>query len=287
VIATILLGLAIGSIYVFVAVGYNLTWLTSRAINFAQGALMVVGIFLTVELYHRHVPVILIFVILAVVGAILASVELVVAILPIISRGAHGELVTTVGAMTLIQGVIGVLVVASSESVPFFGPTRLVSISGSSLTPDELFLIPLAVVVGLGAHLWASRTKSGLAAVSLSEDRDAALVLGVNTRRFTFVAFMVSGALGLVVAPFVGPETTAVVSLATTFAVYGFVVLAIAGVGSQLGAVIGGLAIGVAQQLVARYVGPNWQNLAVFAVFLAFLMFRPTGLFGERRERVV
>ena len=286
-IATILLGMAIGAIYVFVAVGYNLTWLTSRAINFAQGALMVVGIFLTVELYDRHVPVLLIFVILAIVGAVLASVELIVAILPVINRGAHAELVTTVGAMTVIQGIIGLLVVASSEPVPFFGPTHLISIAGSSLTPDELILIPLALVVGLGAHFWAARTKSGLAAVALSEDKEAALVLGVNTRRFTFIAFMASGAIGLVVAPFVGPTTTAVVSLATTLAVYGFVVLAIAGVGSQLGAVIGGFAIGIGQQIVARYVGPNWQNLAIFVVFLVFLMTRPTGLFGERRERVV
>ena len=286
-IATVLLGMAIGSIYVFVAVGYNLTWLTSRVINFAQGGLMVVGMFLTVNLYERHVPIVLVFVILALVGAVLASVELIVAILPIINRGSHAELVTTVGAMTVIQGIIGILVVASSETVPFFGPTSLISVSGSSLTPDELILIPLAVVVGLGAHFWSARTKSGLAAVSLSEDKDAALVLGVNTRRFTFIAFMVSGALGLAVAPFVGPETTAVVSLATTFAVYGFVVLAIAGVGSQLGAVIGGLAIGIVQQIVARYLGPNWQNLAIFAIFLAFLMMRPTGLFGERRERVV
>lgn len=85
-IATVLLGLSIGSVYVFVAVGYNLTWLTSRTINFAQGALMVAGVFLTVSLYNHNVPVVLIFVILAVVGAALAAVELVVAILPVISR---------------------------------------------------------------------------------------------------------------------------------------------------------------------------------------------------------
>lgn len=286
-IATILLGLAIGSIYVLVAVGYNLTWLTSRAINFAQGALMVAGVFLSVELYDLHVPVILIFIILAVVGGLLASVELIIAILPVIRRGAHAELVTTVGVMTVIQGVIGLFVVGASEPVPFFGPTNLIRFSGASLTPDELLLIPLAVLAGLGAHFWAVRTKNGLAAISLSEDRDAALVLGVNTRRLTFLAFMVSGALGLVVAPFVGPETTAVVSLAPTLAVYGFVVLAVAGVGSQIGALIGGLGVGVVQQIVARYVGPNWQNLAVFIVFLTVLMVRPTGLFGERRERVV
>lgn len=285
--ATILLGLAIGSVYVFVAVGYNLTWLTSRVINFAHGALMVSGVFLTVLLYEKHVPVILVFVILAAVGAILASVELVIAILPIMGRGAHAELVTTVGAMTVIQGIIGLFVVQASESVPFFGPTKLIHFSGASLTPDELLLIPLAIVVGLGAHFWATRTRSGLAAVSLSEDRDAALVLGVNTRRFTFFAFMASGAVGLVVAPFVGPQTTAVISLAPTLAVYGFVVLAIAGVGSQLGAIVGGFFIGALQQVVSHEFGPNYQNLAVFAVFLAILMLRPTGLFGERRERVV
>jgi branched-chain amino acid transport system permease protein len=286
-IATVLLGLAIGSIYVFVAVGYNLTWITSRVINFAQGALMVAGVFLTVLLYQHHVPVILIFVILAVTGALMATVELVIAILPIMSRGAHAELVTTVGAMTVIQGVIGLFVVQASESVPFFGPTKLVHFPGASLTPDELLLIPLAIAVGLGAHFWATRTRSGLAAVSLSEDRDAALVLGVNTRRFTFFAFMASGALGLAIAPVVGPQTTAVISLAPTLAVYGFVVLAIAGVGSQIGAIIGGLFVGVLQQVVSLKLGPNYQNLAVFAVFLAVLMVRPTGLFGERGERVV
>jgi branched-chain amino acid transport system permease protein len=286
-IATVLLGLSIGSIYVLVAVGYNLTWITSRTINFAQGALMVAGAFLTVSLYNHHVPVVLTFVILAVVGALLATVELIVAILPILSRGSHAELVTTVGATTVIQGVIGILVVSASETVPFFGPTKLISFPGGSLTPDELMLIPLAIVVGLGAHFWATRTRSGLAAISLSEDREAALALGVNTRRFTFVSFMVSGALAMVVAPFVGPKTTAVTSIATTLAVYGFVVLAVAGVGSQIGAVIGGLGVGVVQQVVARQIGPNWQNLAVFAVFLAVLMVRPTGLFGERRERVV
>lgn len=187
----------------------------------------------------------------------------------------------------MIQGVIGILVVSASETVPFFGPTKLISFPGGSLAPDELLLIPLAVAVGVAAHLWATRTQSGLAAVSLSEDREAALALGVNTRRFTFVSFMVSGTLAMVVAPFVGPKTTAVTSIATTLAVYGFVVLAVAGVGSQLGAVIGGLGVGVVQQVVARQIGPNWQNLAVFAVFMTVLMVRPTGLFGERRERVV
>lgn len=121
-IATILLGLAIGSIYVLVAVGYNLTWLTSRAINFAQGALMVAGIFLTVELYDLHVPVILIFIILAVAGGLLASVELIIAILPVIRRGAHAELVTTVGVMTVIQGIIGLFVVELPSPCPSSGP---------------------------------------------------------------------------------------------------------------------------------------------------------------------
>jgi branched-chain amino acid transport system permease protein len=287
VIATVLLGLAIGSIYVLVAVGYNLTWLTSRVINFAQGGLMVAGTFLTVALYHRHVPVVLIFVILIAAGALLALLEFIIAILPIMSRGAHAELVTTVGAMTVIQGVIGIYVVQASENVPFFGPTKVISFPGGSLTPDELLLIPLAIGVGLLAHFWATRTKSGLAAVCLSEDRDAAVVLGVNTRRFSVIAFMLSGVLGFVVAPFVGPETTAVISIASTLAVYGFVVLAVAGIGSQIGAVIGGLGVGVVQQVVSREVGPNWQNLAVFFVFFAVLMIRPTGLFGERRERVV
>lgn len=287
-VATLLAGLSLGAVYALVAIGYNLTWLTTRAVNFAQGAFMVSGMFLTVFLYDRGVPALVTIVLLAAVGIVVAAVEYLLAVRPVLGRGEHGELVTTLGAATILQGIILVLVVDDVERVPFFGPTDLIDVPGGGrVSPAELVLIVLAVVVGVGAHVWTRRSLAGLAAMGLSEDRDAAMLLGVNTARFSLFTFMASGLLGFAIAPFVGPKTFAVVGLALLLAIKGFVALALGGLGSQIGALIAGISIGVVEGFIGRYMGAQWQNTSVFLVFVLVLMLRPRGLFGEKRERVV
>lgn len=286
-ITTLISGLAVGAVYSLVAIGYNLTWLTSKVINFAQGGLMVAAMFLTVGLYNLGTPPVLIFVILAVCGAVLALIEMVIAIRPVMMRGNHGELVTTVGVLTVIEGVILLLVKEDVLRVPFVGPEELIDVQGGRIAPVEIILIVVAIGIGVAAHIWTRKTRSGLAASAISEDRDAARILGVNTMRYSYVAFMASGILAFVIAPIVGPKLYAIAALGSILAVKGFVSLALGGLGSQLGALIAGLAIGVIEAVVVRTAGPNFQNLIVFVIFIVVLMLRPRGLFGEKRERMV
>ncbi len=286
-IATLLAGLSTGAVYALVAFGYNLTWLTTRALNFAQGAFMVAGMFLTITMYERGVPFPAALVVLAVAGALVAAVELVLAVRPVLSKDGHGELVTTLGVTIMIQGVILLLVAEDVRQVPFFGPEGLIDVPGGRVAPAELILIGVTVAIGLLAHLYTRRSRAGLAAMALSEDREAAMVLGVNTARFSFVTFMASGALGFVVAPFVGPKTFAIAGLALLLAIKGFVALAVGGLGSQIGALIGGLGVGVVEALVVRGLGADWQNASVFVLFVLVMTLRPRGLFGEVKERTV
>ncbi|HVW40000.1 MAG TPA: branched-chain amino acid ABC transporter permease [Amycolatopsis sp.] len=286
-IATLLSGLALGGVYTLVAIGYNVVWLTTRAVNFAQGGFVVAGMFVTVTLYHRGVPVALIFLILAAAGAVLAAVEYSVGVRPVQRRGDHAELVTTVGALTVIQGVILLLVSQDVQRVKSLFPETFLDVPGGRITPAELALIILAVVAGLGAHAWTRHTRSGLAARGVSEDRETAMVLGVNTTRFSYLTFAASGALGFAVAPFVGPKVFAVVAMATVLSIKGFVVLAVGGLGNNLGALIGGLGVGFLELIVAWQFGTAWQNTAVFAVFIVVMLVRPRGIFGEVKERTV
>lgn len=286
-IATLLAGLALGAVYALVAIGYNITWLTTRAVNFAQGAFMVAGMFLTVFLYDRGVPAVVALLLLAAVGVVVAAVEYVLAVRPVLHRGEHGELVTTLGVATILQGIILVLVADDVQRVPFFAANDLLDVPGGRVSPAELLLVVLAVAVGTVAHLWTRRTLAGLAASGLSEDQDAARLLGVDTARFSLLTFMASGLLGFAIAPFVGPKTFAVVGLALLLAIKGFVALALGGLGSQVGALVAGIAIGVVEGFIGRYLGAHWQNTAVFLIFVLVLMLRPRGLFGEKRERVV
>jgi len=291
-LASLIAGLAIGAAYTAVAVGYNLTWLTSKTVNFAYAAFIVAGMFLSVFLYNAGLPLIVVFAVLALSGAVVAVIEYFTAIRPLEGRGDHAELVTTVGVTTVIQGVI--LLLSPTEDavrVPFLGNDDLNVLiampGGGRISVAEILLIGIAIAVALLAHFWATRTRSGLAALAQSEDRDAALVLGVRPKRMAFVGFMISGAIGFSLAPFVGPVTFAVVEIAFVLALKGFVVLAIGGMGSQLGALIGGLGLGVVEALVIRFTGSSYQNLAVFIIFIATLLLRPQGLFGHARERVV
>jgi branched-chain amino acid transport system permease protein len=283
----LLAGLALGSVYVLVAIGFNVTWLATRAVNFAQGGFMVAGMFLTVYCAHHGLSAPVTFLILVVVGALVAVATYTVAIRPVQNRGQHAELVTTVGVLTVIQGVILLFVTEDSQRVPSLLPDTLIDVPGGRVSPAELLLIAVAVVIGVAAHLWTRRTQSGLAARGISEDKEAAMVLGVNTLRFSYLAFVASGVLGFGVAQVVGPKTFAIVALAAALSIKGFVVLAIGGFGSNAGALVVGLAVGALEMLVARQLGATWQNTAIFVVFIAVMLARPRGLFGESRERVV
>jgi branched-chain amino acid transport system permease protein len=288
VLITIISGLSLGAIYSLVAVGYNLTMLTSMVANFAYAAFIVTGMYLTVYLYSIGLTPVLIFAILIAVGALVALIEYLAAIRPIQNRGDHAELVTTVGVTTILQGLLYLLTTGDAQPVPFFANNDLIDVPGGGrTTPADLALIAVAIVIAVGAHLWSTRTRTGLAALAQSEDRDAALILGVRPGRMAIIMFVLSGALGFALAPFVGPVTFAVVGVASVLAIKGFVVLAIGGIGNQLGALIAGLILGIIESLVVRFADVAFQNLAVFLIFIAILLIRPQGLFGQVRERAV
>lgn len=287
-LVTLISGLAIGSIYTIIAVGYNLTWLTSKVVNFAFGAFVVSGMFVTIWLTQLGLSPLFIFGILIAIGSVVATIEYYVAIRPLQGRGDHAELVTTVGITTVLQGLIYLIVGDTPLKVPFFVSNELIEMPGGERsTWAEIIMVVVGIVVSLAAHFWATRTRSGLAALAQSEDRDAALILGVRPGRIAVLMFIVSGALGFVVSPFVGPVTFAVAAIAATLAVKGFVVLAIGGIGSQLGALIGGLSLGLIEAIVIRVADSSYQQLVVYAIFIAVLLLRPQGLFGEVKERAV
>src|SRR5699024_9796186 len=132
--------------------------------------------FLTAWLFELGVPYPVTFLILIAVGAVVALIEYAIAILPLRNRGDHAELVTTVGVTTVLQGIIFFLSPDDVTRVELFGPSALIALPGGGrIAPAELIIVLIAVVVALGTHFWSTKTRSGLAALAQSEDRDAAL----------------------------------------------------------------------------------------------------------------
>jgi branched-chain amino acid transport system permease protein len=283
---TVWAGLSVGAVYALVALGYNIVYIGSGVLNFAQANLMVLGVFLAYwGLVQVGWPIVPIFVVAVVIVALAAMTEERLAIRPV--REIQGQLVTMVGAATLITGIIEVIWGQQALTVPSFFSNTPTHVLGGAVVPNDLVLIGLAVVFTAGFALVSRFTMIGLSALAVSEDREAAQMRGISARRVQVGVFAVSGALAGFLGPFIGPLTFASYTLPYSLALIGFVALALGGYGSIIGATIGAFAIGLAEQYTDRYIGGNYENLMVFAILVLVLMVVPNGLFGARRERMV
>jgi len=284
-ITSIWAGLTTGSIYTLIAIGYNITLTTAGVLNFAFANIVMVGAFVAVTGIAMGLPIWLIFIVAAVVGALVATAEERVAV-RFLPKGQHAELITTIGASTVLIGATALIWGSTAQRVELF-PQNPISLFGGQVAPNGLILLAAALIFGLGLHLFNTRTKYGLASLAHAADREATMLRGINVRWLSIIAFAASGAFAGLIGPLVGMSTTATPFIAITLAIKGFIALYCGGVGSQAGAVIGGLGIGVIEALANLLIGPNYGDFAVFAVFLAILLIRPQGLIGTRMLRSV
>ncbi|TDC95597.1 branched-chain amino acid ABC transporter permease [Actinomadura sp. 7K507] len=288
---TIWTGLAIGAVYTLVAVGYNITMAQSGIFNFTQGQITVFGCFFA---WFTMADLDLPWWIAAAAGAVACGligllVEL-LAIRPVVARhGAHSHavLVTTVGAFVVILGVLAATWGRTPKSLEFFGGTDTVTLLGGKLAPVDIWLVATASVAAVAMHLVSGRTSWGLSGRAATDNPDAAKAKGVNVAALRTTAFMLAGGLAGLLGPVVAPKVGVDVSAAVSLTIYGFVALALGGFGSYLGCLAGGVAVGLVQAFAGRYFGAEYPPVILFGLLVTILLLKPTGLFGHRGLRVV
>jgi branched-chain amino acid transport system permease protein len=278
-------GLTVGAIYAMVGIGYNITYLAAGAVNFAFANFTILGVFGWLVVSKWSLPSVVGLVVMVAVFALFGVVEERVAIRPL-PVGRHAELITTLGVGTVVTGLCTVrwgsnpLPVNAVVSGGF-------SLLGAVVTWNAVFMVGLAVIFAAGITVILRRTRLGLATLALNQDRTAATLRGVNSRGIALIAFAFALAYAAVISPVVGAETFADVSVPLTLAIKGFFAMTIGGIGSNLGTLAGGLAIGVVEAFAARYLGANFQDIFVFLLFLVFVFARPSGIVSGRTLRTV
>jgi branched-chain amino acid transport system permease protein len=283
-----LAGLVLGAMYALVALGYNIVLLASGAFNFAHGAIVLLGTFVAYEVgVAQDQPLLLVLLAAAVIGGAIGFVLEYVAIRPVIGRGSHGELVTTIGASTLIVGIVTLIWGEDVRAVRPVMSSDLITVLGGRVSIDGLILIALAILATLGLWMWSRHTLSGTVCRAASEDGQVAVLRGINPGRLSLYAMIAAGAMGAMSGQFIATQTLAVLSVATVLTVKSFLALTLGGFGSFPGALIGGLAVGFIEAIGSRYIGGAYSLLLLFFVLLMLLLVRPEGLFGRRAERVV
>lgn len=278
-------GLAVGAVYALIGITYNVMYSASRVFSFTAGMLgMLGGVLGALFINKLGMNAALAFVLVLACGAVLGLVTEILAVRPVLkSIEQHLYVLSTLAFALMIQQVTAIE--WGTEAQPF--PT-LLPIDGEGLL-DQKFWLPLlacAVTVG-GLEFLYRHTLIGRAFLAIAEDSYAARALGLPETRLRMASFALAGMIGAL-AGFTGAQMLlAFFGNQSILNFYGFVPVALGGMGSNRGAVIGGLALGLFQQAANFLVGGIFAAVAVFAVFIVVLLLRPEGLAGAATARRV
>jgi branched-chain amino acid transport system permease protein len=284
-------GFVFGSIYALVAFGFNLLYLPTNVFNFAQGDLVMVGgMFAAVLTVSTGGPWIAGLAVGLAVPVLLALLEERVAVTPILKLSSTSDswVITTLAFSIIIENIVGQVWGANDRSVP--APPGLTLSThywyGAYVSNFDIAIVvvTLAIVVGLE---WLSRSRSGRAIRAIAEDRDAALLRGIDPLKLTRIAFAIGGAIAGLAGVLVSTLLGAGVGIAAFVLLPGFEAAALGGIGNNRGALLAGWIIGLVQAVGASLWNPGYQSLASFVFLLAILLVRPRGLLGERVLREV
>jgi len=277
-------GLAVGAVYALIGITYNVMFSASRVFSFTAGMLgMLGGVLGALFIAKMGMPAIVGFVLVLACGAVLGLVTEVLTVRPVLkSIEQHLYVLSTLAFALMVQQLTAVE--WGTEAQPF---PRLIPIGPGWL--DQQFWLPMlaCAVTIVGLELLYRKTLIGRAFLACAEDSYAARALGLPETRLRMASFALAGVIGTL-AGFTGAEMLlAFFGNQSILNFYGFVPVALGGMGSNRGAVVGGLALGLFQQAANFLVGGIFAAVAVFVVFIIVLLLRPEGLAGASTARRV
>jgi branched-chain amino acid transport system permease protein len=283
-------GVPLGCLYALVAVSYNILYRPTNVFNFAQGDLVTIGALLTASFLNRSLvwPLALLAA-AAIVGAI-ALLEEVVAVSPILRRSPGGGawVITTLAFSLILTNLVGKYwgMDPVFVSAPWPLSADPFTIHGVQISSYQIALVAISAAIVLAVEA-ISRTRTGKAIMAVAENRDAALLRGVDPSALSRWSFIAGGALAAATGYLAAPLIPASPALGVALLVKGFAAAALGGLGNNKGALIAGLIIGVTEATGSAYFTAGYQQTIILVVVLAILLIRPQGLFGAAGARVV
>jgi branched-chain amino acid transport system permease protein len=282
-------GVSTGAIYAAVALALVLIWRATRIVNFAQGGMLMFTTFIASAVINSTGSYWLGFAVALACGLVLGAIVERVLIRPVESAPPLNAVIVALGLLILLQAGAGMIWGNSPRSFPAAFSIRGYSVGGTRLlfAPNDTFIVLVVVGVALALAVLFRSTAVGLRMRAAAFEPEVARLLGVRVGRTLTLgwalAALVGSLAGLLVAPsvFVGPNNF------DPILIFGFTAAVLGGLDSPLGAVIGGLVLGLALSYVSGYEGSSMVTFSAFVILVAVLMVRPNGLFSIAPERRV
>ncbi len=280
-------GLAAGSIYALLALALVVIYKASNVLNFAQGEMAMLSAFVAFSLLSRwEVPLLVLVPLMLLFGGALGLAVEWTLIRPLGRPDVLPVVVITVGVNLVLHNGAGWLWGVDYKDFPQFLPIRPVVLPGFVVSQQHLLVMAISLSLALVLGAFFKATRFGMAMRAASQDPEAARLVGVSPALALVVSWGIGGALGGLSAVLVAPVTNLYPDMMEDILVLAFAASILGGLTSLLGAVIGGLCVGVLENLAGVYLGGEFKGVFAFAIIVLLLSVRPAGLLGESERRL-
>lgn len=284
-LAHLINGISLGSIYAIIALGYTMVYGIAKMLNFAHGDVIMIGCYIVFTLMSGNGVNPIVSILVAVVGCTLLGITIEkIAYKPLRKASKLAVLITAIGVSYFLQNSALLIFGADTKSFTSVVNMEPISVAGGKLKISGVTLVTVIVciVIMIALLTFIKKTKAGQAMLAVSEDQAAAQLMGINVNQTISLTFAIGSGLAAIAGvllcsayPTLSPYTGAMPGIkAFTAAVFG-------GIGSIPGAFVGGILLGVIENLGKAYISSQLSDAIVFAVLIIVLLVKPTGILGK------
>jgi branched-chain amino acid transport system permease protein len=275
--------LILGGIYALISVGLTLIFGVMRIVNFAHGEFLMLSMYLAIGLFTAYSidPYVGLLIALP-LSLLIGAVVFKIVISPIVGRPHVVQIFTTLGLSIVLQNSALFFWSGDYRQLTLPYSDRVISYAGAAVTVPQIVAFFVATAFTFMLFAWLKFTYIGKAMRATAEDRNAAILMGIDTERVFMVAFAVGTACVCVAGMLIAPLFSTYPTVGLNFVLIAFVVVVLGGLGSTVGALIGGLVVACLDTIGGYIVGSAWKEILYFAAFILVLLLRPAGLFGQR-----
>jgi branched-chain amino acid transport system permease protein len=281
-------GLATGAIYALIAVGFSLLWQTSQTINFAQGEFVMLPAFFILAAMNAGAP----FWLAALIGVALSVVVLgllfkVVIVDPMLKHGVLPLVISTIALSLFLKEAAKDFYSSQAQPFPTLVPATDLDVFGAIVSTQSLAVLVVAIATVVALHLLLHKTRLGRSMQATAQNSTLARILGIPVERMVLYAFLLNGILVAIASILITPIYLAKFSNGEVLGMAAFLAAIIGGFNQVRGAILGGVILGVLENLSAVYISSQYRGAVPLLILIAVILLRPHGLLGRAEERSV
>lgn len=281
---SLLSGVLVGGVYALIGIGLTIIFGVMRVINFAHGDILMLGMYLSYYLFtlagiDPFVSILIVIPVMFLYGGFLQKV--------FINRALNtlpqNQILLTIGLGLIMSNTIMLVFTSDYKILSTTYSSGSVTIAGISISSPLAISFVITAIITAILYWFLMTTDTGQAIRATAQDREAAQLMGINVKKMSIIAFGLGASLAATAGALISPTYYIFPQVGSTFTLKAFVITVLGGMGSVVGATLGGIIIGIAESLGAAYISSGWKDVVVFVLFLLVLLFKPSGLMGKSR----